>query len=101
MIIYSITYNVEKEVQKEWLEWMRVELIPEMMDFGTFDDFKILRLVNEVAGTGITYSLQFIAPTMAHVDQYLLEKESEIMQKVYKRYSGKFVEFRTILEQLK
>lgn len=99
MILYSITINIEKEVHDPWLEWIKADHIPAILKSGLILDNKILRLLNEQEGnTGVTYSFQFYLRDLDALDIYQREFEPEIDNALYKKYSNKFVEFRTVLE---
>lgn len=99
MIVYSITMNIEKQIDAEWLEWMKLNYVAVLIDTGLLLEGKILRLLNEEENNpGITYSFQFTLKTLEDLTTLLEVHEQELMSLVYKRYQGKFVEFRTILE---
>jgi hypothetical protein len=91
--------NIEKQIDAEWLEWMKLNYVAVLIDTGLLLEGKILRLLNEEENNpGITYSFQFTLKTLEDLTTLLEVHEQELMSLVYKRYQGKFVEFRTILE---
>ena len=61
MILYSVTINIEKEIEEEWLNWMKQIHIPSMLDTKLIAENKILKHQTEVGESeGITYSFQYI-----------------------------------------
>ena len=38
MIIYNVTVTVQNEIVEEWLNWIRLEHIPEVLSTGLFID---------------------------------------------------------------
>lgn len=97
MYIYNVTINIEEGVHDEWLEWMKTEHIPEMLDTGKFVKALMTRvMVNEQMG-GITYSVQYTAKSKAHIEKYQ-EEDAAILKKKSKAFEGKFVAFRTEMQ---
>jgi hypothetical protein len=97
MIIYNVTVNIENDVREEWIKWMKEVHIPNVMNTGLFLEYKMARvMVEEESGT--TYSIQYTAASMADLDLYLKDHAPRLKQEVAKKYAGKFVAFRTLLE---
>ncbi|MEQ8470733.1 MAG: DUF4286 family protein [Marinoscillum sp.] len=101
MILYNITVNVEEGVQNDWLTWMRNTHIPEVMKTGCFEDYKLLKLLNDdPEAVGTTYAIQYFATSMAVLNAYLNEHAPLLRQKHIDRYQNKCVSFRTFLEEI-
>lgn len=101
MLIYNVTVNIENDVREEWLHWMTDVHIPDVMNTGCFDQYKILRLLTEEAeNTGTTYAIQYRCPDQLSLSLYI-EKYAPALQADHKaRYANKFVAFRSILEEV-
>lgn len=97
MIIYNVTVNVDADVAAEWLHWMRTVHIPEVMATGMFLDSRICRVLGEEEG-GLTYAIQYTAADMATYERYKAEQAPRLQAETQKRYAGRFVAFRTLLE---
>lgn len=97
MIIYNVTVNIDDNVHGEWLNWMRGEHIPEVMATGYFLEHRFAKvLVEEQQGT--TYSIQYLAKNMHDLEEYQRDHAQRLQEKHSKKYEGKFVAFRTLLE---
>jgi len=97
MYIYNVTINIQEEIHDEWLNWMKSEHIPEMLDTGKFKKALMSRvMVNEEMG-GITYSVQYTTESKEMLQKYLQEDAPTLRAKT-KPYEGKFVAFRTEME---
>jgi len=97
MYIYNVTINVQEEIHDDWLNWMKTEHIPEMLDTGKFTKALMSRvMVNEEMG-GITYSVQYTTESKEMLQRYLQEDAPTLRAKT-KPYEGKFVAFRTEME---
>lgn len=97
MYIYNVTINVEESVHNKWLEWMKSEHIPDMLNTGKFTKALMTRvLVKEDMG-GITYSVQYTAPSKEALQDYYEENAQDLRSRG-KEFEGKLVIFRTELE---
>lgn len=97
MYIYNVTINVVEEVHEEWLQWMKEEHIPQMLDTGKFTKALMTRVLVEEAMGGITYSVQYTTKDKATLEAYYNENATEL-RAASKRFKDKFVAFRTELE---
>ena len=99
MILYSVTVNVENDVAQEWLKWMQETHIPDVMRTGMFVENKLLKLLTEVEGnTGITFSVQYLCESREKYDEYQRSHAPALQAAHHKKYQGKYVAFRTLLE---
>ena len=97
MVIYNVTINIEDDVHHQWLKWMQEVHIPEVMSTGLFIENKICRvLVEEESGT--TYSIQYTCKSINDYHKYKNEYAAKLQEEHIKKFAGKFVAFRTLLE---
>ena len=99
MIIYNVTVNIDHDVHKEWLHWMREKHIPDVMATGYFLENKICKVLVEEE-QGITYSIQYTAANMPDYEEYKREHAPRLQKEHVNKFAGKFVAFRTLLEVL-
>jgi len=98
MIIYNVTVNIEESVQQEWLAWMKKTHIPEVINTGMFVSAKMSKVLVEEQMGGITYSIQYSCESKAKLDEYQEKFAPQLQQEHTKKFQGKFVAFRTLLE---
>jgi hypothetical protein len=99
MLLYNITYNIELEIESEWLDWMRLIHLPKVLASGYFTDYKIYKLLN-VKDDGVTYSIQFFCTHIEKMQSYL-EKEAALHAEEHNvRFRHKHVAFRTVLQEV-
>ncbi|MBS9523320.1 DUF4286 family protein [Litoribacter alkaliphilus] len=98
MILYSVTVNIDTDVENEWLDWMKSEHIPDVMATGMFVEYKFYRLLHETEDGGVNYSVQYFAESIDRIEQYQTEFATKLQEEVKKRYDGKYVVFRSLLE---
>lgn len=97
MIIYNVTVNVDADIAQEWLHWMRTVHIPDVMATGLFLDNRVCRVLN-VEDEGHTYAIQYTCADMATYERYAEVHAARLQNETRKRYEGRFVAFRTLLE---
>ncbi|MCH9660995.1 MAG: DUF4286 family protein [Bacteroidetes bacterium] len=97
MYIYNVTINIEESVHQTWLEWMKSEHIPAMLDTGKFSKALMTRVQIEEEMGGVTYSVQYRTDSKATLEKYYAE-DAENLRAQSRPFEGKFVAFRTELE---
>ena len=66
-----------------------------------FDGHKFLRLLNEESeNTGVTYASQYFCENMQKLQTYMGQHAPALQKEHTDRYEGKFVAFRTLLEEV-
>ena len=99
MILYNVTINIEESLSKEWVQWMKNEHIPEVMATGKFTEYKMFKVITRQPDeTGVTYSIQYFAKTMADYESYTNDFGPALKMKTMQKYGDKLAAFRTVLE---
>jgi hypothetical protein len=100
MLLYNVTVGVDKEVEKEWLEWMKTEHILDVLNTKMFVQAKIYKVLHEDDSSSVSYSTQYFAETLSHVEEYLDKHAPALREEMNKRFHGRHVAFRTLLEEV-
>ncbi len=99
MILYNVTFKVEKAIAEEWLHWMKEEHIPAVMATGKILEYKLCRILHEEED-GFTFALQYFSADMPTFHRFYLE-DSPRLQKAHKeRFGDRYVAIRTLMEVL-
>jgi hypothetical protein len=96
-LIYNVTVKVSCETCDQWLNWMQLIHIPEVMATACFKSFRLLHLEGYDDDEGITYAIQYTCPNQELFDIYQREHAPQLQKKHLEMFEGKFVAFRTIL----
>jgi hypothetical protein len=99
MIIYNVTISIEKDIEEEWLNWMREVHIPEVLKTGLFLRHNIYKVI-PIEIKENTYCIQYTCESMNEYDQYQKKFAGKLQKDHSDRYQNKFVAFRTLLEML-
>lgn len=99
MIVYNVTVKIEKDIQTDWESWMKETHIPDVLATECFTDAQLRRLLIDEED-GITYSVQYRTKSMDEIHHYQKNYASKLQQEHKERYEGRYVAFRTLMEQL-
>ena len=100
MLLYNVTFGIDKQIEKEWLLWMRENYIPGIMNTGLFTEYKIYKVLTHDDETSISYSVQCFTPSIENVLQYLNEFAPKLVEIHHTRFKDQHVAFNTLLEEL-
>ena len=99
MIIYNVTVNIDDSVRDEWIKWMKDVHIPDVMATGYFIENRFCKIMVEEE-QGSSYSIQYRCANMADLQEYQRDHAPRLQKEHRERYEGKFVAFRTLLEEI-
>lgn len=100
MIIYNVTVKIESSIHDDWLQWMTQKHIQDVMDTGLFTDAQIRRLLIDHEDGDTTYSIQYRLKSMDDLQQYQDQHAKRLQAEHTERYKGKYVAFRTLMEEI-
>lgn len=99
MIIYNITITVDPDILDEWLDWMRREHIPEVLDSGIFISAVISRVISDLENEQ-TYAIAYTCKSMKDLKRYQKRFAIKLQKKYIEKYGEKTILFRTLLENV-
>ncbi len=99
-ILYNVTVNIDHNTHEEWVEWMKSTHIPDVMATGKFITYQLQKIIETENETGVTYSIQYLAPNMQAYREYHENHSAALQAEHAKRYNGKYGAFRTLMEVL-
>ena len=98
MIIYNVTVKIDSDVQQEWLDWMKEVHIPNVMNTGIFEEYRISRILELDEADGVTYAIQYLCKSLDDYETYRNQYAPALQQEHSDKYQNKFVAFRTLME---
>jgi hypothetical protein len=96
MVLYNVTVSIDREMEADWLAWMRKTHIPQVMETGCFLECRMSKIQGEEDG-GSAYSCLYLAPTSDKLEEYHTKYAPALQEDHALRYGGKFAAFRTFL----
>ncbi|MDC1472467.1 DUF4286 family protein [Flavobacteriaceae bacterium] len=97
MIIYNITANIDDSIHDDWLEWIQ-QHIPKVLATGFFIKATFTKVLVEESMGGLTYSIQYLAPSKAALEAYYQQHAAHFQAEETQRFADKMLAFRTELE---
>lgn len=98
MIIYNVTIKVHDSIKAEWLQWLKEEHIPDVINTGCFTHAVIMRLMEVDDTEGPTYAVQYHAQSKGLYNNYIENHAVQMRQKGYDKWGDKFIAFRTVMQ---
>ncbi len=98
MIVYNVTTKVTPAIQQQWLQWIKEEHIPDIINTGCFTNATVLQLLETDDSEGSTFTVQYFAESKALYNNYM-EKHAAIMrQKAFDKWGNQFIAFRSLMQ---
>ncbi len=98
MFIYNVTVKLDKNIHREWLEWMQQIHIPEVMQTGCFAANRLLKLLESNESDGFTYTVQYTASSKADYDRYIEKYAAALRKSTINKWGNSIIAFRTLME---
>ncbi|HEY3404131.1 MAG TPA: DUF4286 family protein [Ohtaekwangia sp.] len=100
MLLYNITIGIDREIEAEWLGWMKEQYVPAVMQSGMFFNWKMYKVLHDQEDGSVSYSVQYFARRIEDVVQFVEQVEPELNKIFNKRFKDRHVAFRTLLEEV-
>lgn len=100
MIVYSVTIQIRKHREEEWLRWALEEHIPAVMHKGAFQAYRFHKLLSQDDPNNPTYNILYYARDIRLVNQYLEQDAALLNQEQKARFGQDFLAYRTLFEEL-
>ncbi len=100
MLLYNVTIGIDRDVESEWLEYIREKHMPDVMKTGMFVSSKFYKVLHDQEDGTISYSIQYFAESIDHVQQYLEVFAPVLIEEHRQKFSNKHVVFQTLLEEV-
>ena len=98
MIIYNITTKVAAPIHTNWLQWIKEEHIPDILDTGCFTHATVLQLLEVDDSEGPTYAVQYFAESKSLYNNYIEKFAAQMRQKAFDKWGDKFISFRSVMK---
>jgi hypothetical protein len=100
MLLYNMTVGIDKEIEQEWLQWIREVHIPQIMSTGLFTSAKIFKVLHDNDDNTTSYSMQYFAESIGQVNEYLQVFAPKFVGEHRMKFHNRHVAFQTLLEEV-
>ena len=96
-MIYNTTFQVDDEVNDNFLIWIKESYIPEIEKYGALRAHRLCRVLSH-RDDGSSYSLQWEVDDSATLHRWHREQGARLNEELKKIFKDKVVGFPTLLE---
>lgn len=100
MIVYNITFHIDKEVLTDCLSFLREIYIPRALQGAILETPQLCRVLGQEEGESSSYALQFQVEGIARLNDWWKAEGESLNALLVERFSDKVVGFTTLLEKL-
>lgn len=100
MIIYNITFHIEKEVLEDCLLFLKETYIPMALEGKALESPQLCKVMGQEEGDNYSYALQFHVENTRLLNDWWKLHGEELNALLTARYADKVVGFTTLLEKL-
>jgi len=100
MLLYNVTFGIDKTIESEWIAWMKENYIPSIMHTGLFVEYRMYKVLTHDDETSVSYSVQIFAKTIEDVLNYLNNFAPQITEIHREKFKDRHVAFNTLLDEI-
>lgn len=101
MVIYSVSVRIKKEVEEEWLQWMKENHIPAVLSTKYFKNCEMYKvLIPEVEESVAMYKMKYFSDSFENYLEYQKNDASKLQAAHNDKYQGKFTASREVMEKI-
>lgn len=100
MFIYNITMKVDLSIYPEWLNWIKLEHVPEILASGCFTTHRLLKVLDLDETDGMTFALQLVTEKRSSYTIYISQFAAEIQKKSWQKWGQRLLSFSTLMESV-
>lgn len=98
MTVYNVTIKITEAIHDDWLQWLKEEHVPEVIQTGCFTHATILRLLEVDDTEGPTYTVQYFAESKSLYNNYIEKHAPVLRQKSFEKWGDQFIAFRSVMQ---
>jgi hypothetical protein len=98
MIVYNVTTKVTTTIQQQWLQWIKEEHIPDIINTSCFTHATVLQLLENDDSEGPTYTVQYFAESKSLYNNYMEKHVAVMRQKAFDKWGNQFIAFRSLMQ---
>ncbi|MBT4826169.1 MAG: DUF4286 family protein [Bacteroidetes bacterium] len=100
MIVYNVTCNVAPEVEKQWVEWVDLQL-DQISKSERINNTSILKLNSNAPSEGAVYALQYQISDQQTLQNFLKNEDQILKEQIRLTFGEAVLHFSSQLEIIK
>ncbi len=98
MIIFNITYYVDKSSQEKWYDWMISDFLPTWISEDKFVSVQICSV--EIISDDCIYAIHHYCDSLVKLHSFIQDFENNMKSTHFNKFGDKIHYFATILKQI-
>lgn len=90
MYLYSVSINIEKEAEQEWLDFMQKKHIADVLATGYFTGASMRKEISNNDTSFSTYNIEYAVETEENYNSYQQVEAPALQKDIADRFAGKF-----------
>ena len=99
MLLYNVTVGIDKDIESEWLAWVKDYYLPKAMQTQAFTDYKIYKVLTHEDDGSVSYSIQYFSNAIEKIVDYLNNEGKILVEEHRMRFKDRHVVFNTLLQE--
>jgi hypothetical protein len=100
MLLYNVTFGIDKVIETEWILWIKDHYLPTIMSTGLFIEYKMYKVLTHDDEASVSYSVQCFANNIEDVLKYLNDYAPLITELHREKFKDRHVAFNTLLDEI-
>ena len=100
MIIYNTTFNVPENLQTEFLDFMRNEYIPQVIQSDILKEPRLSRIFGREDDDGYSFALEFKADNIQDLEEWNKKEGKKLYFKVLTKFRQNILGFATLMQPI-
>lgn len=100
MIIFNITYSVDKNTEEKWLLWYKGTHLEKIMKTRAFKSARFCKITSHTQPDSVNYSVQFLSEKKEMLKNFLENHYPIHINDLRKEFSDSVIPFATEMEHL-
>ncbi len=100
MIIYNTTFHVSDEVERTFLDYIRLQYVPMAIADGTMNNPVLTRVMGSTHDGGTSYALQLQAESVKALQKWCLGTGKTLSARISTHFGNSVVGFTTMMDVL-
>ncbi|MBS1952089.1 MAG: hypothetical protein OJF59_000967 [Cytophagales bacterium] len=98
--LYSVTVGIDKDIEQEWLVWMKQSFFERVMGLGIFSGYKIYKVLTHDDENSVSYNIQYHCHEIEKIVYFLNHEGKTLMEEHRIKFKDKHVVFNTLLQEV-
>lgn len=98
MYLYSVSINIDKAAEKEWVDFMQKKHIADVLNSGYFTKASMRKVQHNNNENTTTYNIEYLTESSEKYEKYAQIAAPALQKDVADRFGGKFTAQRAFYE---